>query len=360
MGAQYRTASKPRRRNEKVIQILDVDGTLQAACPMGSEQVVNALRLMILSRAIDERLTKLQRIGRVGLYGPVHGQEASVVGSAMALDPQRDWIVPASREQPAMLMHGLPLKNMFAGYMGRIDDAVIPPGVNLLPRQQAIGAQLPHAVGLAWALKLRHVQAAVAVYFGEGASSEGDFHEASNLAGVMQAPVIFVLINNRYAISTPVHKQTAATSLAARAEGYGFPGIAVDGNDLLAVYATTKEAVIRALAGGGPTLIECQTYRVGFHNTSDNPKEYRDDAEVQAAIQCDPIERIRRFATKSGWWSTRHEIDVLAEIRTEIDAAQKAVESLPRPGPAAIFNHVYDVMPPRLEQQRAETLGNDR
>jgi pyruvate dehydrogenase E1 component alpha subunit len=255
-----------------------------------------------------------------------------------------------------MLRHGLPLKNMFAGYMGRIDDAAIPPGVNLLPRQQAIGAQLPHAVGLAWAMKLRQIQAVVTVYFGEGASSEGDFHEAANLAGVMRVPIIFMLINNRYAISTPVHKQTAARSLAARAAGYGFPGVTVDGNDLLAVYAATFEAVNRGLADGGPTLIECETYRVGFHNTSDNPKEYREDAEVEAAMQRDPIERIRRFALKSGWWSVQREAVVLAEIHDEIDMAQRAVESLPRPGPAAIFNHVYSEMPRRLEQQRGEAL----
>ena len=338
-------------------QILDIDGTLQAASPMSSEQIVEALRMMLLSRALDERLTKLQRIGRVRLYAPVLGQEAAVVGSAMALDPHRDWMVPASREQPAMLRHGLPLINLFAGYMGRIDDAAIPAGVNLLPRQQAIGAQLPHAVGLAWALKLRQVAAAVVVYLGEGASSEGDFHEASNLAGVIRAPVIFVLINNQYAISTPVYKQTAAGSLAARAEGYGYPGVTVDGNDLLAVYAVTVEAVSRALKGGGPTLIECQTYRLSFHNTSDNPKEYRDDAEVEAAQQRDPVERVRRFAINSGWWSAEREREVLAEIGAETDAAQTTVELLPRPGPASIFEHVYEVMPSRLEQQRTETLG---
>ncbi len=359
MGARHRTAAQQTHHGEGVFQILDVDANLRTACPMSSQQVVDALRLMLLSRAVDERLAKLQRIGRVGLYAPVHGQEAAVVGPAMALDPTRDWIVPASREQPAMLKHGLPLKNMFAGYMGRIDDAAIPKGVNLLPRQQAIGAQLPHAVGLAWALQLRHVRAVVTVYFGEGASSEGDFHEASNLAGVMRAPVIFVLINNQYAISTHVDKQTAARSLAARAEGYGFPGVTVDGNDLLAVYAATVEAVNRALAGGGPTLIECKTYRVGFHNTSDNPKEYREAAEVEAAVLRDPIERIRRLAIKSGWWSAERETEVLAEIRTEIDAAQKAVENLPRPGPEAIFKHVYAEMPPRLERQRSEALGTD-
>ena len=359
MGIRRRPAENPLGPVDRV-EILDIDGVLHATCPMKPEQIVDALRLMLLSRAVDERFTKLQRIGRAGLYGPVHGQEAAVVGSAMALNPHRDWMVPASREQPAMLIHGLPLKNMFAGYMGRIDDAAIPEGVNLLPRQQAIGSQLPHAVGLAWALRLRRVQGVVAVYFGEGASSEGDFHEASNLAGVMRAPVIFVLINNRYAISTPLQKQTAAKNIAARAEGYGFPGVVVDGNDLLAVYAVTMEAVARALAGDGPTLIECQTYRVGFHNTSDNPKEYREDAEVDAAVLRDPIERIRRFATASGWWSPERETAVSADIRSEIDSTQRAVEMLPRPGPGAIFEHVYEVLPPRLAQQRAEVIGNDQ
>jgi pyruvate dehydrogenase E1 component alpha subunit len=345
-----------RRRAERPFQLLRVDGTLHGKSPMSAAQVTEALRLMLLSRALDERLIKLQRMGRIGLYGPVHGQEAAVIGSAMALDPRRDWIVPASREQPAMLRHGLPLKNLFAAYMGRLDDAAIPSGVNLLPRQQSIGAQLPHAAGLAWAFKLRRVKAVVAVYFGEGASSEGDFHEASNLAGVMQVPLIMLLINNQYAISTPAHKQTAARSLAIRADGYGFPGIAVDGNDLLAVYSATADAVDRALAGRGPTLIECRTYRIGFHNTSDNPKEYREEAEVMAATEQDPIERLRRFASRAGMWSAEHEAAVLAEIRAEIETAQQLVENLPRPGAAAIFDHVYESAPNRLQQQRTEAL----
>ena len=327
---------------------------------MSSAQVVDALRLMLLSRAVDDRLIKLQRMGRVGVYGPVHGQEASVIGSAMALDPNRDWIVPASREHPAMLRHGLPLKNMFATYMGNFDAAAVPDGVRLLPRQQSIGAQLPHATGLAWALKLRRTGGVVAVYFGEGASSEGDFHEASNLAGVMRVPLVMLLINNHYAISTPLHRQTAAVNLAARAEGYGFPGFVVDGNDLLAVYSTTVDAVNRALAGEGPTLIECRTYRMGFHNTSDNPKEYRDSAEVDEAEQRDPIERVRRFATREGLWSEAQEAAALGEIRSEIESAQRQVEALPRPGAAAIFEHVYQTLSPRLQQQRAEALDDAR
>jgi len=343
-----------------MIELLRIDGTVRGASPMNPDQVVAALRLMLLSRAVDDRLIKLQRMGRVGVYGPVHGQEAAVIGSAMALDPQRDWIVPASREHPAMLRHGLPLMNMFATYMGNFDAAAVPDGVRLLPRQQSIGAQLPHAAGLAWALKLRKAGGVVAVYFGEGASSEGDFHEASNLAGVMRVPLVMLLINNHYAISTPVHRQTAAAELAARAEGYGFPGFVVDGNDLLAVYATTVDAVKRALAGDGPTLIECRTYRMGFHNTSDNPKEYRDRAEVDEAEQRDPIERVRRFAIREGIWSAAQEAAALDEIRSEIEIAQRQVEELPRPGAAAIFEHVYETLSPRLQQQRAEALDDAR
>ncbi|HXD81681.1 MAG TPA: thiamine pyrophosphate-dependent enzyme [Candidatus Acidoferrum sp.] len=341
-------------------ELLGVDGTVRGPSPMSPDQVVAALRLMLLSRAVDDRLIKLQRMGRVGVYGPVHGQEAAVIGSAMALDPQRDWIVPASREHPAMLRHGLPLKNMFATYMGNFDAAAVPAGVRLLPRQQSIGAQLPHAAGLAWALKLRRTPGVVAVYFGEGASSEGDFHEASNLAGVMRVPLVMLLINNHYAISTPLHRQTAAAQLAARAEGYGFPGFVVDGNDLLAVYAVTADAVSRALAGDGPTLIECLTYRMGFHNTSDNPKEYRDSAEVDEASQRDPIERVRRFAIREGMWSVAQEAAALEEIRSEIETAQRQVEELPRPGAAAIFEHVYETLSPRLQQQRAEALDEAR
>jgi pyruvate dehydrogenase E1 component alpha subunit len=358
MAKASRSDASARGRANEAFQILGPDGVLHGTAPLSTSQIRDAMRLMLLSRALDDRFTKLQRMGRLGLYGPVHGQEAAVVGSAMALDPSRDWIVPASREQPAMLRHGLPLANLFATYMGRLDQAAIPAGVNLLPRQQAIGAQLPHAVGLAWALKLRRTDAVVAVYFGEGASSEGDFHEASNLAGVMQVPLVFVLINNQYAISTPAHRQTATKNLATRAEGYGFPGVAVDGNDLLAVYRATADAVDLARTGGGPTLIECRTYRIGFHNTSDNPREYRSDSEVTEATQLDPIDRLRRYLTRLGSWSAGAEVSVLDEIRAEIEEAQKRIESIPRPGASTIFDHVYNVLPQRLEQQRAELMDN--
>lgn len=319
---------------------------------MTPDQIAEAMRLMLLSRRLDELCIKLQRLNRLGVYGPVQGQEAAVVGSAIALDPSRDWMIPASREQPAMLRHGLPLENLLATYMGRIDHGRIPDRVNMLPRQQSIGAQLPHAVGLAWALKLRRQAGVALVYFGDGAASEGDFHEAANLAGVQRVPLVFVLVNNRWAISTPIDNQTAATDLSVRAAGYGFPGVNVDGDDLFAVYEATRKAVARARSGEGPTLIEARTYRVGFHNTSDNPREYRDDAELAAAIASDPVDRLRRQATESGIWSADKEAEVEAEIVAELDAAYRSVSALPRPGAEAIFEHVYEELPGRVRRQR--------
>jgi pyruvate dehydrogenase E1 component alpha subunit len=312
---------------------------------------------MLLSRAMDDQFTKLQRLGRVRLYGPVHGQEATVVGSAMALDPARDWMVPASREQPAMVHHGWPLERLVAAYLGRPDHASIPPGVRLLPRQQAIGAQLPHAAGLAWAQKLRGEQGVVMVYCGDGASSEGDFHEACNLAGVMRVPLVVVLINNQYAISTPLARQTAAEHLALRALGYGLTGVSVDGNDLFAVHAAAREAVERALEGGGPTLLECRTYRLGFHNTTDNPRAYRADAEVEEALRRDPLARLRRYVVDAGIMSDEAFLAASEEAAGAVRDAHRRVADLPGPGPEAIFDDVYEELPPRVQAQRDDVLG---
>jgi pyruvate dehydrogenase E1 component alpha subunit len=334
------------------------DGHAEGESPLTPDQLREALRLIVQSRAIDELAIKLQRLKRIGLYAPVFGQEAAVVGTSLALDPQRDWLVPASREQPAMIRHGLPLQNFFASYMGRLDYAGIPPGVKLLPRQQAIAAQLPHAAGLAWAQKLRHERAVTMVYCGDGASSEGDFHESLNLAGVMSVPLVVVIINNHYAISTPFDKQTAAANLADRAVGYGMPGISVDGNDLFAVYAAAAAAVDRALQGFGPSLIECRTYRVGFHNTSDNPDSYRDRAEVDAALNLDPLVRLERYMLDQDLLSPADVLALKNQVRDEVATVQRHVATLPRPGGDFIFQHVFADQPTRLEQQRAEVLGS--
>lgn len=337
--------------------LLDQDGTPLGPPPMRTTQVIEALRLMKLSRALDELATKLQRLGRLGVYSPVHGQEASVVGSAFALDPRRDWLVPAYREQPAMLHHGLPLDRLLAAYMGRVGHARIPDGVRLLPRNQAVAAQLPHAVGLAWGLKIRRERAVVLVYLGDGATSEGDFHESANFAGVLGVPLVMFVQNNGYAISTPVAKQTAASSIASRARGYGLHGERVDGNDLFAVYATTTAAVAQALDGNGPSLIEAVTYRMGFHNTSDDPKAYRAEAEVAHAFRRDPIARIEAYLARCGTWDSATARAMDQSVRQELDEAVAAVSLLPPPDPAEMFDHVYLDLPERVRRQKQE-LGS--
>ncbi len=325
------------------LQLLAPDGRpVRPDLPCPSEDLVReALRLMLLSRALDERCTNLHRQGRLGLYAPVLGQEAAVIGSHLAIDPETDWLVPASREQPAMLRHGWPLDRLLASLLGRIEDARIPDDVRMLPRQQSIAAQLPHAVGIAWASSIRDQGNVTLAYCGDGATSEGDFHEACNLAGVMEVPFVLVVINNQYAISTHVSHQTRAGRLADRARGYGFPGVAVDGNDLFAVHQATQQAVERARAGRGPTMIEAVTYRVGFHNTSDNPSLYRDAAEVTEAEQHDPLRRLTEYARRAGIMDP-DAIDLQAtRARSEIDIALERALAYPAPQAEEILRHVF-------------------
>ena len=226
-------------------QLLDAEGRLVegARQPLTDEQLIEGLRWMLLSRHFDARATALQRQGKIGTFSPVKGQEASVVGSALALDPALDWVVPSYRELPALLRQGYPLDRQVAVLMGKALHGRIPEGVNVIPNQVALAAQLPHAVGLAWGFRLQKKPGVVMAYLGEGASSEGDFHEACNLAGVVRAPIVFVLQNNQWAISTSRSVQSAARRFSDRALGYGFPGVTVDGNDLLAVYEAAAAAV---------------------------------------------------------------------------------------------------------------------
>jgi len=339
--------------------VINPDGTLvKGAKPkMDEEFVLEALRWMLLSRAYDERVIAMQRQGLYGVFSPASGQEASVVGSAMALDPTRDWIVPQYRELVAVVHHGYPLEKVAAVGMGRLTDATrIPDGVNILPTQIALAAQLPHAAGLAWGLKLQGKDSVVLTYVGEGGSSEGDFHEALNLAGVLRAPVVFFLQNNQWAISTSRRVQSATESFALRAEGYGFPGVEVDGNDLLAVHDASVEAVGRARAGGGPTLIESVTYRMGFHNTTDNPARYEDPQEREEARRRDPIDRVVKYLTARGLWNEQREAETRASVQSEIsEAFAKAVE-FPVADATQVFDHVYAEPPDRVRRQRTELL----
>ena len=343
------------------MRILAPDGTVPDGYrpPLPPQELVGAYRLMLLSRRIDERAFNLQRQGRLGTFSPVHGQEASVVGSAWALDPARDWVVPQYRELPAMLRQGYSLERFFLYFKGDPTGNLMPDGVNLLPIQVSLATQLPHAVGLAWGLRHQGRDGVVCVYFGDGGSSEGDFHEACNLAGVRQAPVVFLLQNNHWAISTPVGKQTKATSFADRAAGYGFPGVLVDGNDFFAVYEATREAFARARGGEGPTLIESRTYRMGPHNTADDPSRYVDPDELEAYRTLDPITRFRAYLEAVGALDDAAEDAMRAEIDREVESALERAERRVGARPEQIFDHVYAQEPERVQRQRRAFLDTE-
>jgi TPP-dependent pyruvate/acetoin dehydrogenase alpha subunit len=314
---------------------------------------------MRLSRAVDERALSLQRQGRLGTFPPVHGQEAAVVGTAMALDPAKDWIVPQYRELPALLRHGYPLDRQFLFLKGYPAGSTIPEGVRMLPMQIALAAQLPHAAGIAWGLQHRGLDGVVMAYIGEGACSEGDFHEACNLAGVRKAPLVVVVQNNGWAISTPRERQTAADTIASRAPGYGCAGIVVDGNDLQATYRAARDAVDRARAGEGPTILEAITYRMGPHTTADDPTRYVDPAALEQWTGRDPIERVVSYLRSRGAWDDEAERELDESIKATIDEAWAVAESTPAPGPDSVFEHVYANEPARLGRQRAAAASSD-
>jgi pyruvate dehydrogenase E1 component alpha subunit len=338
------------------LEILGPGGALVEGTesPLSDEETFEAFRWMLLSRTVDSRAVSLQRQGRMGTFSAVRGQEASVVGSSFALDPRRDWIVPQYRELPAVVRHGFPLDRFLMYWMGNPAGGQAPEGVRVLPIQIALAAQLPHATGLAWGLKLQRKPEVVITYFGDGASSEGDAHEAMNLAGVLRAPVVFFLQNNGWAISTPRDRQTAAEAFAYRARGYGFPGVLVDGNDLFAVVEATRGAVERARAGDGPTLIESQTYRMGAHNTADDPTRYMDDSSLGVWGQRDPIERVRAYLMARQLLDTDRETELQQEIDNEVSAAIEAAEGFDPPHPGQIYEHVYADPPARLLQQQRD------
>lgn len=320
---------------------------------MDAENTRQTLQWMLLSKQVDERAFSLQRQGRMGTYSAVRGQEASVMGSCTALDPANDWIVPQYRELPGLLRHGLRIEGCLAYWKGNSDAGVIPDGVKVLPPQIGLAAQLPQAVGLAWGLKLQNDPGVVMTFIGDGGSSEGDFHEALNLAGVMKAPIIFILQNNGWAISTPRHKQSAAEHFASRGAGYGVPSILVDGNDLFAVHQAATEAVQRAKAGEGPTLIESVTYRLSAHNTADDPTKYLDPAEKTEWEAADPIERVVNYLRTTGELSDEQLSEIDAVNSAEVDRAVEALSHIGPPDPRTLFDHVYEENPVRLERQKS-------
>ena len=341
--------------SDRLIQILDPLGVEVAPVPsdLTDEQLHDMLRLMILGRSFDQKAISLQRRGKLGTFAPMSGQEAIPVGSVFALDPATDWVVPQYREQLAMLHWGLSMSTYFLQRQGHPVGATLPTTHRLFPQQVALAAHLPHAVGVAWGMQLKGEQSVAICYFGDGSSSEGDFHESVNFAGVRKIPVIFVCQNNQWAISTHVRQQTGG-SIADRAIGYGIVGEQVDGNDPLAMYDATKRARARALAGDGPTLIEAVTYRLGAHTTADDPSRYIDPAEAERWALRDPLIRFRNWMRSTGRWGDEDEVLAEKWCEAEIDRAVEGVADAGPPDPMALLRNVYGDEPVTLRRQRDE------
>ncbi|KEF37664.1 pyruvate dehydrogenase E1 component, alpha subunit [Schinkia azotoformans MEV2011] len=310
---------------------------------------------MLLVRLLDRKCVNLQRQGRLGTYAPFEGQEASQVGSALALSP-RDWLFPTYRDHAAALVHGQSLYRIFLYWAGHVDGTICPDKKRILPPSVPIATHMLHAVGTAWASKLKGEKNCSIAYFGDGATSEGDFHEALNFAGVYKTPTIFFCQNNGYAISLPFEKQSASRTIAQRAIAYDIKGIRVDGNDIFAVYITVKEAIERALRGDGPTLIEAITFRYGAHTTADDPQKYRDQEALSKEWKekRDPLLRLQKFLLQKDIWSQALEEQWQLQINEDIKYAFEKAVNYPKTTPLEMFNHVYADKPWNIKEQQDE------
>jgi len=348
-----------------VTRAIGDDGSPLGPLPAISDaELVRLYRTMVLSRELDERMVVLQRQGRIGFYVGAVGEEATIVGATAAME-DADWIFPCYREHAAALMRGLPLVSFAANLLG--NDGDLARGRQMpchetwrVGRFASISAplatQLPHAVGAAWAARLKGADVAAIAWFGDGATSTSDFHVALNFAGVRKAPVVFACRNNGWAISTPREAQTASETIAQKAVAYGIAGERVDGNDLLAVYDATRRARARAAAGEGPTLLEYVTYRLEAHTTSDDPRAYRPEELVRPWRAKDPIPRLRRHLVLRGILSDAAHARIRDEVREEIRAALAEAEALPQKPPLeSLFEDVY-AEPLRQQREQLEEL----
>jgi pyruvate dehydrogenase E1 component alpha subunit/2-oxoisovalerate dehydrogenase E1 component alpha subunit len=343
----------------------DKGGIRRGAAPKDltpDEDYVQLYRTMSLVRAIDQRMITLQRQGRISFYGAATGQEAAVIGSGYALEPE-DWVVPALREGGIALLRGFSLSDYVNQLFG--NDPDIQRGrqmpchyghrdMRYVTLSSVIANQLPHAVGIALAAKLRGESTIAVGYMGDGATSEGDFHVSMEFAARMGAPTLFFCQNNQWAISTGWECQTKASSLAVKAPGYGMDGYRVDGNDVLAVYAVTQHAVRQIRETQRPVFIEALTYRVGAHSTSDDPSRYRDESITETWKQRDPIQRFRTLLDNMGLWDDDKEEAMLADYTQRIKGEITRAEAAPPPTVESLFEDVYAEKPWHLAEQEKE------
>lgn len=336
------------------LAVLAEDGQVDAALePQISDTDLRRLyKTMLAARRLDQRCLMLQRQGRMGTYGPSTGQEAASLAAAFVLRPD-DWFVPAFRELAGILWRGWPMHKWMLYWGGSEGGNAIPEGVNDLPVCVPIASQCQYGMGLAWASKLRGEQQVAVVFCGDGATSEGDFHEAMNFAGVYNLPMIMVIQNNHWAISIPRRAQTASLTLAQKAIAYGLDGVQVDGNDMLGMIVALREAVEKARTGGGPSLIEAVTYRMMMHTTADDPKKYRRKEEVAEWEPRDPVIRFELYLKRKGLLDEKVQQVIDEEVEGELEQAVHDYEAH-RQDPLAFFDYMYAELTPELEAQRAE------
>ncbi|MBS3067778.1 pyruvate dehydrogenase (acetyl-transferring) E1 component subunit alpha [Candidatus Micrarchaeota archaeon] len=341
----------------KYIQVIDKDGNADEKLDpkLPKDLLLRMYITMVVTRMFDDKALKLQRQGRIYTYPPCLGQEAAQIGSIAALN-EEDWFFPSYREHGGYLWRGTEMKWMFVYLMGSELGMKIPEGKHNFLVSIPIATQTLHAVGAAWAAKILNHKVATMVYFGDGATSEGDFHEAMNFAGVFKTPTVFLNQNNQWAISVPRKKQTAAKTIAQKALAYGFEGVQVDGNDVLAVYRATKEAIDKAHRGEGPTLIEALTYRMSHHTTADDWTKYRDSAEVEQWKERDPVKRFRIYLERNGYWNEDLEKKTVERATSEIEKAIEEAESMKLDNPEDVFMYTYSKMPPHLVEQMNELM----
>jgi pyruvate dehydrogenase E1 component alpha subunit len=316
---------------------------------LGESDLLELYRQLVLLRTYDERSLVYHRQGRIGTYAMFWNHEAMQVGSVYALE-RGDWIFPSYRESAIGLLRGIPAATVLSWWRGHPSGWWNPLEHNVASICVPVASHVPHAAGLAWGKRLHGERTAAIVYFGDGATSEGAFHEGANFAGVMHAPLILLCNNNQWAISTPVDEQTHAETLAAKAAGYGMPGVRVDGGDVLAVYEATREAAERARAGGGPTFIEAVTYRAAPHATADDPRAYIDLERVEEEKRNECLGRYESYLRRLGVLD-----DTVAErVRTEALELMRAgiaeAEAEPEPDPELLFDNAYVLPPPNLRE----------
>ncbi len=336
----------------KFLRILGENGEADSSLlpPLKDADYKKFYETLMLARTFNSTALSLQREGRIGTYASILGQEASQIGSALAFE-DNDWLIPSFRESGVFIAKGYPMWMLYRYWMGDERGMKCPENLNIFPMCVPVGSQISQGAGVGMAMKYKGDSRAVGVYFGDGGSSRGDFHEGLNFAGVFKAPVVFLCQNNQWAISVPRSRQSAGRTIAQRAAALGFEGIQVDGNDVVAVYKATSEAVAKAKNNGGPTLIECFTYRLDDHTTSDDASRYRKKEEVEEWKKKEPLIRLKLFMEKKGLITKDYELEVAKRAEAAVRKAVEDAEAFPKPAPSDIIRHTNKDLLPRQAKE---------